>query len=174
MCVIAPHIRFVSWLIPMIRTVTREPLGGLLLFGYEQRQSIPPSSETKTPFVSTMLTVPTYLLPGTYLRSAFSYGFSVACLEDGKYGRAIINNSKNKIILNLEQDEAKHVQEVLKLSRTEVRSITQFERGEALISNNNNKVPVIVKTSKIEAQIITTDRAELAALLREKEKQKKP
>jgi hypothetical protein len=90
-------------------------------------------------------------------------------LEDGKYGRAIINNSKNKIILNLEQDEAKHVQEVLKLSRTEVRSITQFERGEALISNNNNKVPVIVKVSSVESAMITTDRSELAALLDEKQ-----
>ena len=88
-------------------------------------------------------------------------------MEDGKYGRAIINNSKNKIVLNLEPDEAKHVQEVLKLSRTEIRSITQFERGEALISNNNNKVPVVVKTSKTEQQMITTDRAELAALLTE-------
>ena len=91
-------------------------------------------------------------------------------LEDGKYGRAIINNSKNKIILNLEPDEAKYVQEVLKLSRSEIRSITQFERGEALISNNNNKVPVVVKTSKTEQQMITTDRAELAALLSELEK----
>ena len=53
-------------------------------------------------------------------------------LDDGKYGRAIINNSKNKIILNLEQDEAQYVKDVLKLTRTEVRSITQFERGEAV------------------------------------------
>ena len=90
-------------------------------------------------------------------------------LEDGKFGRAIINNSKNKIILNLEPDEAQHVQEVLKLSRTEIRSITQFERGEALISSNNNKVPVIIRTSKTEQQMITTDRAELAALLRDKQ-----
>jgi len=89
-------------------------------------------------------------------------------LEDGKYGRAILNNSKTKIILNLEPDEAQHVQEVLKLSRTEIRSITQFERGEALISSNNNKVPVIVKVSRAEAATITTDRSELAALLQEK------
>ena len=34
-------------------------------------------------------------------------------LDDGKYGRAIINNSKNKIILNLEQDEAQYVKDVL-------------------------------------------------------------
>ena len=93
-------------------------------------------------------------------------------LEDGKYGRAILNNSKTKIILNLEQDEARYVQEVLKLSRSEIRSITQFERGEALIASNNNKVPVIVKISKAESVIITTDRAELAALLREKSGEK--
>ena len=89
-------------------------------------------------------------------------------LDDGKYGRAIINNSKNKIILNLEQDEAQYVQDVLKLTRTEVRSITQFERGEALIHSNNNKVPVIIKASEQEKEMITTDRAELEAILRKR------
>ncbi|MDR1204339.1 MAG: hypothetical protein LBL26_02515 [Peptococcaceae bacterium] len=89
-------------------------------------------------------------------------------LDDGKYGRAIINNCKTKMILNLEPDEARHVQEVLRLTRTEIRGITQFERGEALIANNNNKVPVVVKVSKAEADMITTDHAELAALLRKK------
>lgn len=90
-------------------------------------------------------------------------------LEDGKYGRAIINNSKNKIILNLEQDEAQYVKDVLKLTRTEVRSITQFERGEALIHSNNNKVPVVIKASKQEQEMITTDRAELEAILRQRQ-----
>ena len=90
-------------------------------------------------------------------------------LDDGRYGRAIINNSKNKIILNLEPDEAEHVRETLKLTRTEVRAITQFERGEALISSNNNKVPVVIKASKIEKEMITTDRAELETLLHERQ-----
>lgn len=94
-------------------------------------------------------------------------------LEDGKYGRAIINNSKTKIILNLEPDEAEYVRETLKLTRTEIRSITQFERGEALISSNNNKVPVLVRASKVEQQLITTDRAELAAILKERQQTKK-
>ena len=92
-------------------------------------------------------------------------------LDDGKYGRAIINNSKNKIILNLEQDEAQYVKDVLKLTRTEVRSITQFERGEALIHSNKNKVPVVIKASKEEQEMITTDRAELEAILRKRQKQ---
>ena len=86
-------------------------------------------------------------------------------LEDGKYGRAIINNSKNKIILNLEQDEAKYVREVLNLTKTELQSITRFERGEALVLSGSNKVPVVVKASKEEQEMITTDRAELAAIL---------
>ena len=90
-------------------------------------------------------------------------------LDDGKYGRAIINNSKNKIILNLEQDEAQYVQDVLKLTRTEVRSITQFERGEALVHSNNNKVPVVIKASVEEKEMITTDRAELEAILRKRQ-----
>ncbi len=93
-------------------------------------------------------------------------------LDDGRYGRAIINNSKNKIILNLEPDEAQYVQETLKLTRTEVRAITQFERGEALISSNNNKIPVVIKASKTETEMITTDRAELEAILRERQKEK--
>ena len=92
-------------------------------------------------------------------------------LDDGKYGRAIINNSKNKIILNLEQDEAQYVKGVLKLTRTEVRSITQFERGEALIHSNNNKVPVVIKASVEEKEMITTDRAELEAILRKRQKE---
>lgn len=92
-------------------------------------------------------------------------------LDDGKYGRAIINNSKNKIILNLEPDEAQYVQDTLKLTRTEIRSITQFERGEALISSNNNKVPIVVKASKLEKEMITTDRSELEALLKERQKE---
>ena len=89
-------------------------------------------------------------------------------LEDGKYGRAIINNSKNKIILNLETDEARTVQETLKLTRSETRAITQFERGEALICSNSNKVPVVIKASQTELEMITTDRAELEALLHER------
>ncbi len=86
-------------------------------------------------------------------------------LDDGKYGRAILNASKTKLILNLEQDEAAFVKDTLKLTRSEIRAITQFDRGEALLINNNNKVPIIIKSSKVEQELITTDRAELASIL---------
>ncbi len=89
-------------------------------------------------------------------------------LDEGRYGRAIINNSQNKIILNLEFDEAEYVREVLKLTRTEIQAITRFERGQALVCSNTNKVPISIKASKTEHEMITTDRAELEEILENK------
>ena len=53
-----------------------------------------------------------------------------------------------------------------------MRDITRFERGEALINSNNNKVPVVIKASREEQELITTDRAELEAILRERQREK--
>ena len=60
------------------------------------------------------------------------------------------------------------MQEVLKLTKAEMHAITRFERGEALVHSNNNKVPVVIKASKEEQEMITTDRAELEAIVRER------
>ncbi len=87
-------------------------------------------------------------------------------LDDGKYGRAILNSSQNKLILNLEPDEARYVRDVLKLTPTELDAITRFERGEALVCSGTNKVPVAIKASPAERDLITTDRSELEILVR--------
>ena len=87
-------------------------------------------------------------------------------LEAGKYGKGIINNAKTKIVLNLEDDEAQRVQEVLKLTDAEVLNITRFERGSGLITTNNNHVTVQFKASALEKQLITTDRYELSRIVR--------
>ncbi len=90
-------------------------------------------------------------------------------LEGGKYGRGIVNNSKTKIILNLEPDEAEFVRDSMKLSKTEYRKILSFNRGEGLIASNNNKVPVLIKPSETEKALITTDREELAIQAQKKQ-----
>ena len=82
-------------------------------------------------------------------------------LDDGRFGKGIINNSKTKMILNLEDDEALRVQNTLHLSDAEVLEITHFERGNGLISTNNNNVMVEFKASPLERELITTDRREL-------------
>ena len=106
------------------------------------------------------------------------YGGSAVCatqdindffaLEDGKYGKGIINNCKTKIVLNLEDDEAQRVQSIMRLSEAEVMEITHFERGNGLISTNNNNVTVEFKCSDLEKSLITTDRRELQELIEQK------
>ena len=87
-------------------------------------------------------------------------------LDNGKYGMGIINNCRTKVILNLEDEEAQRVQQVLHLSEAEVMEITHFERGNGLISSNNNNITVEIKASPLERDLITTDRRELLDLLR--------
>jgi type IV secretory pathway VirB4 component len=109
------------------------------------------------------------------------YGGSAICatqdlndffsLDDGKYGKGIINNAKTKILLNLEDEEAQRVQQIMHLSEAEVMAITHFERGNGLISTNSNNVTVSFKSSPLEGSLITSDRQELQALLA-KQKQK--
>ncbi len=94
-------------------------------------------------------------------------------LDDGKYGKGIINNCKTKIILNMEDEEAQRVQRILHLSETEVMNITHFQRGNGLISTNNNNITVEFKASALEKELITTDRQELLEILA-RQKQKQP
>lgn len=109
-----------------------------------------------------------------------AYGGSAVCatqdlsdfmaLKDGKYGRGIINATKTKIVLNLENDEAKKVQEMLHLSEAERMEITHFERGKGMISTNNNNLTVEFKASRLERDLITTDRKDLQELKERLEK----
>ena len=87
-------------------------------------------------------------------------------LDDGKDGKGIINNCKTKIILNMEDEEAQRVKNILHLSETEVMNITHFQRGNGLISTNNNNITVEFKASNLEKELITTDRQELLEILK--------
>ena len=102
------------------------------------------------------------------------YGGSAVCatqdlsdfmaLKDGKYGRGIINACKTKVVLNLENDEAKKVQELLHLSEAERMEIVHFERGKGMISTNSNNLTLEFKASQLEKDLITTDRKDLKEL----------
>lgn len=92
--------------------------------------------------------------------------------DNGRFGKGIINNSKTKIILNLEEDEAVRVQDALHLSDAEIMEVTHFERGTGLISTNNNNVIVDFKASPLEKDLITTDRNELKEIAERLRRQK--
>ncbi|MCL2775758.1 MAG: ATP-binding protein, partial [Oscillospiraceae bacterium] len=107
------------------------------------------------------------------------YGGSAICatqdlndffaLDDGKYGKGIINNAKTKIILNLEDDEAQRVQSIIHLSEAEVMAVTHFKRGNGLISTNNNNITVEFRASEVEKNMVTTDKNELRELVKNKQ-----
>ena len=82
-------------------------------------------------------------------------------LEDGKYGKAVINNSRIKFVLQLEEDEAYTVQKYLSLSDEETMQNIRSNRGEALLCANRNKVCIEVKASPMIYDLLTTKRKDL-------------
>ena len=86
-------------------------------------------------------------------------------LEDGKFGRAIINNSATRIVLGLGEEEAERIAETMKLSPTELRSIIAAQTGEALIASAGSKVMVNILASQAEKDLITTNRKDLEVLV---------
>lgn len=89
-------------------------------------------------------------------------------LEGGKYGKAIISNSKMKIIFNLEPQEAERCGEILGLTATEIHKIKNFERGYGLLSCNGNNIAVHFQPSAKELSLITTDPEEPRKVIEEK------
>jgi hypothetical protein len=82
-------------------------------------------------------------------------------LDDGKYGKGVINNSRIKFILQLEEDEAFAVQKYMSLSDEETMQIIRNQRGEALLCANKNKVCIDIHASPVIYDLITTKRDDL-------------
>ena len=82
-------------------------------------------------------------------------------LEGGKYGKGILDSSRIKLIMQMEEQEARLIQDVLNLSEDEVRQITRFRRGEGLLCIGYNHVPIAFHASQQEYDIITTSPTDL-------------
>ena len=77
-------------------------------------------------------------------------------LEGGKYGKGILDSSRIKFVMQMEEQEARLIQQILNLSEAEVRQITRFRRGEGLLCIGYNHVPVAFHVTKKEYDAITT------------------
>lgn len=85
-------------------------------------------------------------------------------LENGRYGKAIVNNSKLKFILQLEEEDVKILKNILNLSEEEEIKVQNFERGTGLFYAGKNHIAIKVEASKKEHELITTDRRDLEML----------
>lgn len=92
-------------------------------------------------------------------------------LEDGKFGRGIINNAQIKIILHLEEFEILMLKDVLRLSKEEISQLQNFGRGEGLLYAGGTHVTVKFERSELEKKLTSTDRRERLEYMKEKEKE---
>ncbi len=91
-------------------------------------------------------------------------------LEGGKYGKGILDSSRIKLVMQMEEQEARLIQNVLNLSEDEVRQITRFRRGEGLLCIGYNHVPIAFHATQREYQAITTSPTDLRNYGKESEK----
>ena len=82
-------------------------------------------------------------------------------LDNGKYGKSILDSSRIKLVMQMEEQEARLIQTVLNLSEDEVRQITRFRRGEGLLCIGYNHVPIAFHATKKEYDAITTSSTDL-------------
>lgn len=82
-------------------------------------------------------------------------------LDGGKYGKGILDSSRIKLVMQMEEQEARLIQGVLNLSEDEVRQITRFRRGEGLLCIGYNHVPIAFHATEREYNAITTSSTDL-------------
>lgn len=82
-------------------------------------------------------------------------------LDGGKYGKGILDSSRIKLVMQMEEQEARLIQGVLNLSEDEVRQITRFRRGEGLLCIGYNHVPIAFHATRREYDAITTSPTDL-------------
>lgn len=78
-------------------------------------------------------------------------------LDEGRYGRGILNNSSIKAVFQLEENEINVLKENLMLSEEEVIKIQNSKRGNCLLYAGGNHIEAKVIASQNEHQYITTD-----------------
>lgn len=81
--------------------------------------------------------------------------------DDGRYGKAIVNNAKIKLLMKMEPREAEVVAETMDLTQNERDEIKKIQKGTCLLVANTNHVFMQVKASNYEHDLITTSADDL-------------
>ena len=82
-------------------------------------------------------------------------------LNNGKFGDAVLNNSRLKLLLQMEEPEALKLKEKIGLSDEEVMQILRCGRGQGLLCAGKNRIAVDIRSSQTQYDLITTNRADL-------------
>ncbi len=83
-------------------------------------------------------------------------------LDNGAYGKGIVNNARTKMVLRAEKVEIPTLIDKLDLTQREADSVMSFNRGTVLLMSNSNHVFIDILASKKEHELITTSASDLA------------
>ena len=75
-------------------------------------------------------------------------------LENGTYGKSIINNSSNKVFFSLEEENISILSEFTKLSEKEKIEIRSLKRGDCLLFAGNEHILTKIEAGEYEEEII--------------------
>ena len=82
-------------------------------------------------------------------------------LEEGKYGKGILNNSSIKCMFQLEETDINMLENVIGISEEEKYRLLNMKRGTAIIHADRNALMVDIVSTPNEHDRITTDREDL-------------
>ena len=85
-------------------------------------------------------------------------------LENGKFGKALLNNSRIKFALMTEPEEAMLIQQHYHLTDEEMQMHANFTRGQALLCAGRNRLGVQIIASPREHELITTVPRDIARI----------
>ena len=75
-------------------------------------------------------------------------------LDEGNYGKSILNNSESKVIFNMEEENIKVLENYITLSDKEKLEIKSFKIGEALFSVSDIRILLKVIVSDFEKELV--------------------
>ena len=93
-------------------------------------------------------------------------------LDDGKYGKGVVNNSSIKCMFQLEETDLNALEKVINISEEEKIKLVNMKRGTSIIHADKNVLMVDVVASKKEHELVTTDRDDLERIIKEEQNEK--
>jgi len=81
-------------------------------------------------------------------------------LDDGKYGKGVLNNASIKVFFQMEENDLNVLQNIINLSEEECTKLINSPRGTAIIHAGRNRLMVDVVSSEKEHELINTDSIE--------------
>ena len=78
-------------------------------------------------------------------------------LEDGIYGKSIINNSSIKILFSLEEENIRTLSKYTNLTEYEKIEIKTLKKGECLMLANENHILAKIEAAEFEKQLIENE-----------------